>query len=124
MPRRFFLCDRSANQLTHSQPEGISSTFGYLRPPEAKTYGDWQKDPAATSIYQEWFRRLRETPNCTAIAAGIKAAVLEVLRNPELLSVLRGALPAGNANLAPGFARADYRALSSAVSSANLAVRH
>jgi hypothetical protein len=42
--------------------------YGYFKPPGATTYDDWQKDPAATPLYQEWFRRLRETPNCSAVA--------------------------------------------------------
>ena len=42
--------------------------FGYVKPPEAKTYDDWQLDPLATPIYQEWFGRLRENPNCAAVA--------------------------------------------------------
>jgi site-specific DNA recombinase len=42
--------------------------FGYIKPPGAKTFDDWQKDPAATEIYQEWKRRLRETLNCSAVA--------------------------------------------------------
>jgi len=42
--------------------------YGYVIPGGAKTYADWQKDPAATEIYREWFRRLREIRNCSAIA--------------------------------------------------------
>ncbi|HEY7427188.1 MAG TPA: recombinase family protein [Gemmataceae bacterium] len=42
--------------------------YGYLKPAGAKTYYDWQKDPAATPVYQEWFRKLREVPNCSALA--------------------------------------------------------
>jgi hypothetical protein len=42
--------------------------FGYLKPPGARTYDDWQKDPGATPIYQEWFRRLGESGNCSAVA--------------------------------------------------------
>ncbi len=42
--------------------------FGYIKPLGAKTYHDWQKDPTATPIYEEWFRRLRENPNCSAVA--------------------------------------------------------
>ncbi len=48
-------------------------TFGYIKPPGAKTYDDWQKDPKATPIYQEWFRRLRERPNCSALAEWLNA---------------------------------------------------
>jgi hypothetical protein len=47
--------------------------YGYLKPPGAKTYDDWQKYPNATPIYQEWFRRLREYPNCSAIAEWLTA---------------------------------------------------
>jgi hypothetical protein len=42
--------------------------YGYIKPPGAKTYADWQKDPAATPIYQEWFEKLHQTPNCSAVA--------------------------------------------------------
>jgi hypothetical protein len=42
--------------------------FGYLKPAGAKTYDDWQKDETAAPIYAEWFGRLRETQNCSAVA--------------------------------------------------------
>jgi hypothetical protein len=42
--------------------------YGYVIPPTAKTYDDWQIDPAATPVYCEWFRILRETGNCSAVA--------------------------------------------------------
>jgi site-specific DNA recombinase len=42
--------------------------YGYVKPMGTKTYDDWQTDPAATPIYQEWFRRLRATLNCSAVA--------------------------------------------------------
>ena len=42
--------------------------YGYIKPPGAKTYDDWQKDSTATAIYQEWFRILRETKNRSAVA--------------------------------------------------------
>jgi site-specific DNA recombinase len=41
--------------------------FGYIKK-GARTFEDWQKDPVATPIYQEWFRRLRESLNCSAVA--------------------------------------------------------
>lgn len=47
--------------------------YGYVLPDGAKTYDDWQRDPAATPIYQEWFRRLAESPNCTAVADWLNA---------------------------------------------------
>jgi hypothetical protein len=43
--------------------------FGYVKPPDAKTFAERQKDPAATPIYQEWFRRLRESPKSRVMAA-------------------------------------------------------
>lgn len=43
-------------------------TYGYIKPPGSKTYDEWQKDPAATPIYEEWKRRLFETRNCSAVA--------------------------------------------------------
>ena len=42
--------------------------YGYAKAPGAKTYGDWRKDEAATPVYREWFRRLRETGNCSTVA--------------------------------------------------------
>jgi len=42
--------------------------YGYVKPEGAKTYDDWQKDPTAIPIYEEWKLRLRETGNCSAIA--------------------------------------------------------
>src|SRR5947209_1594184 len=42
--------------------------YGYIKPPGAKTYDDFQKDPEATPIYAEWFRMLRETGNCSHVA--------------------------------------------------------
>jgi hypothetical protein len=47
--------------------------FGYIKPAGARTYDDWQKDPTATPIYREWFRRLRATRNCTAVADWLNA---------------------------------------------------
>ncbi len=42
--------------------------FGYKKPPGAKTYDEWQKDPDATSIYRFCFRMLLEHGNCSAVA--------------------------------------------------------
>jgi hypothetical protein len=42
--------------------------YGYIKPPGARTYDDWKKDEAATRIYEEWKRLLRETRNCSAVA--------------------------------------------------------
>jgi len=42
--------------------------YGYVKPPGAKKFDDWQKDDAAGEVYSEWFRRLRESPNCSAVA--------------------------------------------------------
>ena len=42
--------------------------YGYVKPEGAKTYDDWRNDPAAKAIYEEWFRRLRENANCSAVA--------------------------------------------------------
>jgi site-specific DNA recombinase len=42
--------------------------MGYITPPGAKTYDDWQKDPAATPVYREWFAKLKNNPNCSALA--------------------------------------------------------
>lgn len=48
--------------------------YGYDVPAGAKTYDDWRTDPAATDTYREWFRRLREDPNCSAVADWLNAA--------------------------------------------------
>lgn len=48
--------------------------YGYVVPDGAKTYDDWRKDDAAVPIYKEWFRRLREDPNCSAVADWLNAA--------------------------------------------------
>ncbi|MBM3982487.1 MAG: hypothetical protein FJ304_19895 [Planctomycetes bacterium] len=47
--------------------------YGYVIPDGAKTYGEWQKDPAATAVYREWFLRLKEDRNCTAVADALNA---------------------------------------------------
>ncbi len=47
--------------------------YGYIKPEDARTYDDWRKDPAATPIYEGWFRRLLADPNCTAVADWLNA---------------------------------------------------
>lgn len=42
--------------------------YGYIVTKEAKTYGDWLKDEAATPVIQELFRRYREIPNFSLLA--------------------------------------------------------
>ena len=42
--------------------------YGYILPAGAKTYDDWTIEDSAIAIYREWFRRLRELPNCCAVA--------------------------------------------------------
>jgi len=42
--------------------------FGYVKPEGAKSYDDILKDPSATPIIQEIFRRLKADPNCSAVA--------------------------------------------------------
>ncbi len=42
--------------------------YGYIKPLGTKTYEHWQVDPAAKQIYEQWFAKLKEYPNCTAIA--------------------------------------------------------
>ncbi len=41
--------------------------FGYIKPPGAKTYDDWQKEPSAAPVYCEWLRLLKQTLNCSAV---------------------------------------------------------
>ena len=43
-------------------------TYGYIKPPEAKTFDDWLKDIAATPVIQEGARTLKDTLNCSAVA--------------------------------------------------------
>ena len=47
--------------------------YGYVIPDGAKTYDDWRKDPAATAVYREWFLRLKEDRNCSAVADALNA---------------------------------------------------
>ena len=42
--------------------------YGYIKPEGAKTYSDWRREETATAIYREWFRRLNENSNTSAIA--------------------------------------------------------
>jgi site-specific DNA recombinase len=42
--------------------------YGYVIPPEAKTYGEWLRDPAATPIIVEAARRLLANLNCSSVA--------------------------------------------------------
>jgi hypothetical protein len=42
--------------------------YGYIVPEGAKTYGEWKKDENAIQIFKEWFRLLRNDPNCCAVA--------------------------------------------------------
>jgi len=59
--------------------------YGYVKPAGAKTYHQWLKDPVASGVYTEWFRKLRETPNCSAVADwlnGLKVQTGKYARNP------------------------------------------
>lgn len=47
--------------------------YGYVKPPGSKTYHDLQRLPEATPIYQEMFRRLRETLNQEKVADWLNA---------------------------------------------------
>jgi len=42
--------------------------YGYIVPEGAKSYDQWQRDPAATEVYRAWFLRLNDDPNCSAVA--------------------------------------------------------
>ncbi len=61
------------NRFTKSGAATAREIYGYVKPPGAVTYHDWQKDPAATDVYREWFERLREDPNCSAVADWLNA---------------------------------------------------
>jgi hypothetical protein len=54
--------------------------FGYVKPPGAKTYDEWRKEDAATPIYKEWFRMLREHQNAEAVADWLNARGVPVGR--------------------------------------------
>ena len=47
--------------------------YGYVVPDGARTYDDWAKDPDAAAVYREWFDRLRDDPNCSAVADWLNA---------------------------------------------------
>ena len=47
--------------------------YGYIVPPGAKTYDDWQKDPVASLMILEGARQLKQLQNCTAVADGFNA---------------------------------------------------
>ncbi len=42
--------------------------YGYIKPPDAKTYDDWLRDPKAEPFILEGRRRLLATLNCSAVA--------------------------------------------------------
>lgn len=42
--------------------------YGYIKPDGAKTYDDWQKDPAAAQVLQDGLKLLKEMLNCSAVA--------------------------------------------------------
>ncbi len=56
------------NRFTKSGGATPREVYGYVKPAGATTYHQWVKDPAASGVYEEWFRKLRETPNCSAVA--------------------------------------------------------
>ena len=56
--------------MNRFKKQGLATSlpiYGYVVPTGAKTYHDWRKVDVATPNYVEWFRRLREDPNCTAV---------------------------------------------------------
>lgn len=68
---------RLKHKLMNRFKQGRGATarpiYGYVVPDDAKTYDHWRKDPEATEIYREWFRRLKEEPNCSAVADWLNA---------------------------------------------------
>ena len=56
------------NRFTKFGGATARQIYGYIKPAGAKTYDEWSKDPAATPIYEQWFRLLLERPNCSAVA--------------------------------------------------------
>ncbi len=56
------------NRFKHGRGATALPIYGYIVPESAETYSDWKKDPAATDVIAEWFRRLKEVPNCSAVA--------------------------------------------------------
>lgn len=61
------------NRFTKFGGATARPVYGYNVPLGAKTYDDWEKDPGATEVYREWFRWLREDPNCSAVADRLNA---------------------------------------------------
>jgi site-specific DNA recombinase len=61
------------NRFKHGRGAAARPVYGYLVPEGAKSYDEWQKDPAATEVYRDWFLRLKEDPNCSAVADALNA---------------------------------------------------
>jgi site-specific DNA recombinase len=85
--------------------EGLIQTiqYGYLKPPGVKTDGGVTKDPEATPIYEEWFRRLEGGASFSEIVdflndRGIKTSStsrsgrrsVSLVRNMTYNSILKG----------------------------------
>ena len=56
------------NRFTRFGGATAREIYGYLKPTGSKTYGEWQKDPAAVPVFEEWRRLLQQTGNCSEVA--------------------------------------------------------
>jgi hypothetical protein len=61
------------NRFKHGRGAAARPVYGYVVPEGAKSYDEWQKDPAATEVYREWFLKLKEDANCSAVADALNA---------------------------------------------------
>jgi hypothetical protein len=61
------------NRFKHGRGAAARPVYGYAVPAGAKGYDEWRKDAAATEVYREWFERLKEDPNCSAVADWLNA---------------------------------------------------
>jgi site-specific DNA recombinase len=68
------------NRFLKSGEATARPIYGYVVPAGAKSYGDWLLDPAATPIYREWARRMRDDPNGEAVADWLNAKGVPVGR--------------------------------------------
>lgn len=66
------------NRFRHGRGAAARPVYGYVVPDGVKSYDDWRTDPAATDVYRTWFQRLKEDPNCSAVADWLNAEQVPV----------------------------------------------
>lgn len=84
--------------------------YGYVVPPGAKTYTEWRKDESASPVIGEIFRRLLESPNCSAVADWLNATNVPVgpyIRQKKWIGVMVRRLVSNT--LLKGVAARGYR---------------